>query len=379
MKLRSFLRLITALTAFASLGLAQPAWMSDSAAILGKKSLNEIVLPGAHDAGTYAIDTSKTSGIRLGGGNESSPDNKQVKKILSFGPVFSNWAKTQERTMAQMLDDGIRYFDLRVCVDARGVLMTCHGLYGASVESMLDELAAFLRRNPREVVLLGFNHFWDREFQISKDKKSGEIEGLRPAKWTELVGLLRTKLDGRLVSSKKFTPVSRLNELWALKSNNQVIALFDTDDVPDDEFIWKRLEVNTWVKGWDIDVYKAGTLSVLEKAKAGGYEGKFWAIRSSVTPDETGDLISRGFYSKVHPKTVSELADQTNPVVLGWIKNEWAGKYPMNLIWADFYNRADLVKLARHLNGIKVDFTGSTIGGATNWSKWKNGKTPGKK
>ncbi|HVE59969.1 MAG TPA: phosphatidylinositol-specific phospholipase C domain-containing protein, partial [Pyrinomonadaceae bacterium] len=347
--------------------------MSDNAAILGKKQLNEIALPGAHDAGTFAITASKNTGITFGDSDGlSSPDNKKVKQFLSIGSIFSDWAKTQERTTAQMLADGIRYFDIRVCVDNKGILMTCHGLYGASVASMLDDIKTFTGKNPREVVLLGFNHFWERAYQIEQGKKQGEIEGLTKAKWTELVNLVKTKLNGKLVSSQNFSPQSKLSELWQLKNNNQVIALFDSDAAPDDVFVWKRMEENTWVEGWDIDQFKSGTLKVLENAKNKQYAGKFYAVRSSVTPDDNGKLISMGFLSDVYPKSASELADMTNPVALGWIKNEWAGKYPVNLLWADFYDRADLVKLAKYLNGIKVDFKGTKIGTATNWTKWKS-------
>ncbi len=47
---------------------AQATWMTDNAAVLSKKQLNEIALPGAHDAGTFAIETTKNSGINIGGG-----------------------------------------------------------------------------------------------------------------------------------------------------------------------------------------------------------------------------------------------------------------------------------------------------------------------
>lgn len=370
----NFLLSATILCGFVSNGSAQPNWMSANGALLGQKKLNEIALPGAHDAGTFAIAAEKEAGFKIGGENASSPDNKQVKRILSFGPVFADWAKTQERTTSQMLADGIRYFDIRVCVDDKGALMTCHGLYGASVASILDDVKTSADKNPREVVLLGFNHFWDRQFQISKGKKRGEIEGLTAAKWTELVNLVKTKLGGKLVSRRQFSPQSKLNELWKLKENNQVIALFDSADAPADEFVWKQSEENTWVEGWEIDEFKTGTLKVLENAKSGKYAGKFYAIRSSVTPDEGGRLIGMSFLSDVHPKSNSELADQTNPIILGWIKNEWAGKYPINLIWADYYNRTDLVKLAKHLNGIRVEFKGTKIGAETNWAKWKKSK-----
>jgi hypothetical protein len=365
------------LSASGSAANAQATWMSDNAAILGTKQLNEIALPGAHDAGTFAITTTKNTAIKLGDGL-SSPDNKKVKRLLSVGPVFSEWAKTQERTTAEMLRDGIRYLDIRVCADGKGALMTCHGLYGASIASILDDVKNFTDANPHELVLLGFNHFWDRAFQIEQKKKQGEIEGLTKAKWTELANLVKTKLDGKLVSGKAFGPQSRLSELWQLKNGNQVIALFDSADAPVDDFVWKQKEENTWIEGWDIDNFKSETLKTLENAKKGQYADKFYAIRSSVTPDESGKLISLGFFSSVYPQSASELADMTNPVVLGWVKNEWAGKYPVNLIWADYYNRADLVKLAEHLNGIKVDFAGTKIGTDTNWTKWKKSKTANK-
>jgi hypothetical protein len=356
---------------------AQPDWMSANAALLGKKQLNEIALPGAHDAGTFPIKSTKNNGSTFGGGDgPTSPDIKPLVGLLSIGSSIGAWAKTQERTSLEMLNDGVRYLDIRVCIDGRGALMTCHGLFGASLEAILDDVKTFTEQHPREVILLGFNHFWDRQYQIEKGKRQGEIEGLRSGKWTELADLVKSKLGGKLVSGRRFGPASRLSELWRLKENNQVIALFDTDDAPDDEFFWRRREENTWVAGWDMDGFKAGTLRVLQNAQNRKYAGKFYAVRSSVTPDENGKLISLGFLSDLHPKSVSELADLTNPIVLGWIKNEWSGKYPINLIWADFYNRADLVKLAKHLNGIKVDFRGTKIGAQTNWMKWKRESGP---
>lgn len=363
------------LSAFSSSIYAQATWMTDNAALLGKKPLNEIALPGAHDAGTFAIETSKKSGINLDNDDGfSSPDNKKIKRFLSFTPNFSGWAKTQERTTLEMLNDGIRYFDLRVCVDKQGILMTCHGLYGASLESILNDVKTFTDKNPHELVLLGFNHFWEHQYQIEHNRKQGELEGLTGQSWTKLINLLETKLSGKLISRRDFNPRSLFSDLQKLKKDNQVIALFDTDDAPDDIYVWKRAEDNTWVEGWDVDDFRSGNLKILQNAQNKLYADKFYAIRSSVTPDDDGKLIGMGFFSKVFPKSVSELADMTNPVALGWIKNEWAGKYPINLVWSDFYNRTDLIKLTKSLNGIKVDFKNTKIGTATNWTKWKTSK-----
>lgn len=350
---------------------AQPTWMTDNAVILGKKQLNQIALPGTHDAGSFLISSAKGKGGIFGPKVETSPDTKPLKQILARGSVFTDWAKTQERTTSEMLNDGIRYFDLRVCVDSKGTLMTCHGVYGASVESMLNDIKVFSDKNPKELILLGFNHFWDRQFQIEQNRKQGEIEGLRQTKWIELVQLIKTKFAGKLVDSNKFSPKTKLDDLWKLKTDNRIIVLFDSDEIQNDNFIWNRKEANTWFAGWEIDSFKSNTLSILQNAKDGKFADKFYAIRSSVTPDENGKLIGLGFINNLYPNSASELADMTNPIVLGWIKNDWAGKYPINLIWADYYNRHDLVKLAKHINGIKVDFKDTKIGSDTNWTRWK--------
>jgi hypothetical protein len=370
MRLKVFVYIAITLPAFVPTLVAQPNWMNDNAAILGKLQLNQIALPGTHDAGSFGIIPPKKSGI-FGPKVETSPDTKPLKQILARGSVFTDWAKTQERTNVEMLNDGVRYFDIRVCVDGKGTLMTCHGVYGASVESMLKDIKTFSDKNPKELILIGFNHFWDRQFQIEQNRKQGEIEGLQKTKWTELVGLIKTKLAGKLVDGRKFSPKSKLEELWKLKKDNQVIVLFDSDEVQNDALIWNRKEENTWFAGWETDTFKSNTINVLQNAKAGKYADKFYAIRSSVTPDENGKLISLGFFNDLYPSSASELADMTNPVALGWIKNEWTGKYPINLIWADFYNRCDLVKLAKHINGIKVDFKDTKIGNDTNWTRWK--------
>jgi hypothetical protein len=373
MRLKIFCNLLFSIALCSNI-FAQATWMTDNAAVIGKKNLNEIALPGTHDAGSFTIDLDNYKGGIFGSKVETSPDTKPLKQLLARGSVFAGWAKTQEKTTAEMLNDGIRYFDIRVCADAKGILMTCHGLYGTSVELMLNDIKFFADKNPKELILLGFNHFWDKQFQIEQNKKQGEVEGLSKIKWTELVGLIKTKLAGKLVDGKKFSPKTKLEDLWKLKKDNQIIALFDTDEVPEDAFIWKRKEENTWFAGWEIDVFKNNTISILQNAKDGKYVDKFYAVRSSVTPDESGKLITKGFFNELYPSSASELADMTNPIALGWIKNEWKGKYPINLIWADFYNRHDLIKLAKYLNGIGVDFKDTKIGTDTNWNRWNKSK-----
>ena len=89
--------------------------------------LKNIVIPGAHDAGT---------------------------KGLSY------LAETQDRDTADLLACGTRYFDLRVTKTKGGELKIFHGPFsGVTLNSVLTEFVSFLQQNPTEMLILDFQHF----------------------------------------------------------------------------------------------------------------------------------------------------------------------------------------------------------------------------
>ena len=89
--------------------------------------LKNVVIPGAHDAGT---------------------------KWLSY------MAETQDRDTADMLACGTRYFDLRVAKTKNGQLKIYHGPFkGVTLDSVLEQIAEFLQTNPSEALILDFQHF----------------------------------------------------------------------------------------------------------------------------------------------------------------------------------------------------------------------------
>ena len=89
--------------------------------------LKNVVIPGAHDAGT---------------------------KGLSY------LAKTQDRDTADMLACGTRYLDLRVSKTKDGELKIYHGPFkGVTLDSVLEQIKQFLNANPTEALVLDFQHF----------------------------------------------------------------------------------------------------------------------------------------------------------------------------------------------------------------------------
>lgn len=124
------------------------SWMTSNAAIQ-KSSLQQIVIPGAHDA---AMSTS--FGCTIGGSSTNT--------------------QTQQYSFLQMLYSGVRLFDCRpVISDNTGTIYLGHyswvqqlnsngGCNGSTVASMLNQVKTFISQPAsHEVVILEFSHFMD--------------------------------------------------------------------------------------------------------------------------------------------------------------------------------------------------------------------------
>ena len=98
-------------------------------------ALGQIVMLGAHDAGTAEQ---------------------------------SDISRTQNSDFAAMLEGGVRYFDCRV-TEVRGELTFVHGdsdgVFAISpqmitLDEAVDDINAFVEQNPSEIVILDFQHTW---------------------------------------------------------------------------------------------------------------------------------------------------------------------------------------------------------------------------
>lgn len=110
-------------------------WMS---MIKDETLLKTVVIPGAHDAGTIGLPY-----------------------IL----------ETQDRTIAELLNCGTRYFDLRVSKTKKGELKIYHGLAkGVTLDCVIEQISQFLSENPSETLILDFQHFENGAEEGTKEK-----------------------------------------------------------------------------------------------------------------------------------------------------------------------------------------------------------------
>ncbi|MBB3453128.1 hypothetical protein FHT86_001384 [Rhizobium sp. BK313] len=101
-------------------------------------TINNLVLPGSHDAGMSETHHANPAGL---------------------GDTLS---KTQELSIGLQLECGSRYFDIRVDYD-HDELVTCHrtnamGANGQTFKSVLDQTKSFLEAYPSEFAILKFSH-----------------------------------------------------------------------------------------------------------------------------------------------------------------------------------------------------------------------------
>lgn len=210
--------------------------------------LGEIVMLGAHDAGTV-------------GQNDT--------------------ARTQNSDFAEMLDGGVRYFDCRV-TDVNGEPSFVHGNtdrpFWPSPKHMTlveacDDIVAFVEKYPSEVIVLDFQHTWN----ATEDK---------------VIAILEQKLGG-IALEKSLAAVPSEVTLGQMREwgKNVVIVYRTPEKCEQKDFLYEReeylqSEYNRGVHSISESNYEqAYPLLVAEWDKyiAGKSEGKLFVLQSQIT------------------------------------------------------------------------------------------------
>ncbi|HUB90023.1 MAG TPA: hypothetical protein VMA74_09890 [Dyella sp.] len=130
-------------------------WMTDTPDVL-EKTLAQLVLPEAHDAGTYDVD----GGLLPPGG----PWGAVVAYLDALGlgqltgPIVSAFTKAQPQPILQQLRGGVRVLDLRVCWD-NGFHIHHGPIVCGTLQAVLADIQAFLAETRHELVVVVASHF----------------------------------------------------------------------------------------------------------------------------------------------------------------------------------------------------------------------------
>ncbi|VEN57172.1 unnamed protein product, partial [Callosobruchus maculatus] len=110
----------------------RPTWMSDSSDAIGHLNIGSILIPGTHNAGSYA----------------------------GVPPLVENYVLNQDRNVWTQLVSGIRYLDFRIGFYNNEGYFINHDLVRVTkIIPILHEIRKFMELAPKEVVVVDFHRF----------------------------------------------------------------------------------------------------------------------------------------------------------------------------------------------------------------------------
>jgi hypothetical protein len=270
--------------------------------------LRDVVIPGAHDAGTWGIAAS--SAIAPG-----EPEAYNLAK-----GVVARWSRTQTRDAYTQLKDGIRCLDLRVA-HAGNDLVIVHGMVSVTLESVLQQVARFCAEQPREIVLLDFQSLPDAAHHAAFD------------------ALVTSALGPRLAPNT-FTPQSvTFGALW--KANRSVIALSRSGALAEEHpHYWSRARTftHTWANATTVSDLRTS----LDRGLANRDPDLLHCAYVTFTPD-VGTIALQGVFSSgdlfAFSKPLFKLPGR-------WIPEWTEAGLSVNVLSVDFYHASSVVAAA---------------------------------
>lgn len=226
-------------------------WMASIFASKPNVTLGQMLIPGTHDSGTAAIDTSPPCEHTFNVG-----ESTLSQLGGSVNPcVVTGLTRTQTQSLGEQLESGIRYLDLRVGVPQDQVareeslptltkgtaasvpLVLQHVLVSQPLVQGLDEVIGFATKHPKEQVILDFQHLnlpssppavlsyyrQALDLLLQTYVPSG-VAGARPicqSAWSSDVIRVPDRDLGRTVT---------IGQAWA--ANRNLIVLLDPDQLP---------------------------------------------------------------------------------------------------------------------------------------------------
>jgi hypothetical protein len=279
-------------------------WMARNAALLQQRSLAAVVLPGSHDAASYSL------------GRDSPVCAARTSRFAGLASfVAAPRARTQEVSLTAQLEGGVRYLDLRVCAvpGTTRRFFVHHTFLGAPLEGALQQVDAFSRAHPREILLLDFQH----------------LSGFDDQDRQQLARDLEKRFAGRLLPTDARPGALTLSQLW--DAHVGVVVLMDKP--PPSPHLFDRTA--TLVSRWS----NAKSLSALVKAlpwmiEPHASEAQMHVLQWQLTPG-VGQFLRHPF------STLRDFAVGTNQLIEDGTLAKLMPARHMNVVMTD-----DAVKVA---------------------------------
>lgn len=282
-------------------------WMTHLPESVRELPVNRLTLPGTHDSAAYSIDFSNPLG-------QSSILFKIVNiaaQIFScIAKIITDWTLTQDKSIREQLDIGVRQLDLRVSLCQKtNQFFLLHSFTCIPLEKALIDISDFLNTNEGEVIILNMKSDWPHRAILSTETENKLFNSVQ-------------RFLGESLCKK--TPDSQFDDSMSLKQlierGERVIfsygkhAVEETDTLAEGDFNWSRNSFDTpWPDSSNIDQ----VINEMKKNVTNDLEfspKKINGLSFTLTPqlaDVISDIFKRvALYFTYQPKGVKALAGQ---------------------------------------------------------------------
>ncbi len=359
-------------------GLNYATWMGENRAVQ-YKTLQDIVLPGTHDSAAYELFTGDTSSAQwMRGpdwkGFEEVCDNissgwlgdwlkekceNRLKNAVPFtqNSIAENITLAQSNDFRKQLEQGIRYFDLRVTYrdpseyPEKTGYRAYHGLIGNSINTITDDIHTYMESVEKELIIIEVSHLnvGLRE-DDSRSFTSDEHDGLMQL----LVSELGEYIYPRNEMSRDDLLGIQIKEL--VENGPRIILVygdkypFENPDNPYSKYFWNNLkgDPNKLFAGGFTETIDLETQEDKQRDKFNSYlksdSDKLYRLFQTLTANSDIATLNAVYLLTPYQPTLHILSQDVNHHLATFLK-ESEPAFP-NIIMVDFHEESDVVAQA---------------------------------
>lgn len=299
-------------------------WMWKFHSQLAHKTLAQLVIPGTHDSLTYALNPKTLC---------AADADARAVDLNSYGLNFS---QAQLLDFNQQLNQGIRYFDIRLCFQSATDYITHSFISNQTFDTNLQQLATFLTEQPQEIVILDLQH----------------VFGYNQERLADLLDKIKLIFGQKLIGFDRFNPNSSLSSIWQSNpdgsSPNLILILPDSVEAnnllvkPQYRFAWPRSSISSpWPNAQNLtDLLAKNTQYLINRSK-----NTLFVNQLQLTPDSNYILKHLGY-------SLESMSYRNLSAIYAW---QWQQILSPNLNifirdWSDGYDGAIFAIIANLAN-----------------------------
>lgn len=207
------------------------SWMGSMQRFIASKRLNHLLLPGAYRSGSHGIKA-----------DAEVVDKRAVTKTMyaicktrwvgkKIKGIWARWYRTQNYTIKEQLEAGIRYLDFEV-VRKGNTYYACNLLRGTHMQEILLDIKEFLQQHPKEILLLNFGKLHNMD---SSEENKPFIQQLLKALYPFMAG-------------NHHSPNDTVSSFW--EAGYQVITFYNhSPSIRSCPVLWSPHDLHTQIVG----------------------------------------------------------------------------------------------------------------------------------